>query len=501
MISFDASASSDPDGSIVEYQWDFDADGTTDWSTADASVPPTSSGGTVDTITPGASPGSGLPPTTVTAKYHQGYAVYKYPQVTVVDDKGGTATQTVKLGLTGWVRDLISSEDPAYDPPGQEVQFVVRSVGANPSTGEVACCGENGKDSAIYGGEAGSLCYAYRKSSGEWVQEVACGLDNPALASWDAQPSGYSYLAWQADVQPVIVFSAYKSLGLGGTLNKVLLAERQASGVWNVSLWLEGSGSINASIGQVRLLGPGRFMALGQLFQDSVYNFYLLTYDSSPQPPEDTGIVWHGAAGTDPMPQDLYVNTSGETCILMSLRAAIDPWGVNNMRRTAPGVWIPERLAECTEFPADIGHLGAERAFPQPDGSLRVVATPGIAGDTSRQLIGYASGNIDLTLQVLHEGYWLDKDQVHQTDLGISLFAWQQTVLNKSIVHDLISDSSVITEYVLDLVVTPTNEAIIWATGCGPDSRLYATLTVQGGSYPSKCSVFLATRVDPRIGP
>ena len=49
-LTFDASASTDPDGSIASYGWDFDGDGTTDRTTSDATV--THSYGTAGTYTP-----------------------------------------------------------------------------------------------------------------------------------------------------------------------------------------------------------------------------------------------------------------------------------------------------------------------------------------------------------------------------------------------------------------------------------------------------------------
>lgn len=397
------------------------------------------------------------------------------------------------------MRELISSEDPAYDPQGQEVQFIVKGLGANPFTGDVECCGHNIQDNIHFADFEYGLYYARRSHSGEWSQELVCGLDHPALASWDAEPS-QTHLAWQANGEPVIVFNAYKSEFLN-SLTKVYVAERQPGGGWNVKLWFDGAG-YSASTHALRLLGPGRFMSLGSVDLGDPSAIYLLEYDNGPLPPEDTGMVYDYTAANSTNARDIYLNAAGMKCILFTRRASVDAWGVNVLRRLGAGEWEEERPMECTLYPPDTYYLGVRRAFLQSDGSLRLICEPGKIEDNSAYLVGYTTGSTELTLQVLHEGYSLQEEQTNQTELGISIFSRSFKDSIYIVKHEIISDTGIVTELIQDNGHNPTFDVWLLAAGAGPDARQYASLTVQGGSYPGEHQlVFLCTRVDLRIGP
>ncbi len=96
-VTFDASASHDPDGKIVEYRWDFDGDGVVDQTTQDP---------------------------VVTHVYTEG-KLYR-PVLTVVDDKGATASTSISLNVSPITLIATRSISATTVLPGYTFRVTVR---------------------------------------------------------------------------------------------------------------------------------------------------------------------------------------------------------------------------------------------------------------------------------------------------------------------------------------------------------------------------------------
>lgn len=95
-VTFDGSASSDPDGQVDEYRWDFDGDGDSDRTT-----------------------------TTETTDFAYSQADSFVPTLTVVDDEGATASASMDLEVQEQPADsrLVCSVSPTTVSPGETVRI------------------------------------------------------------------------------------------------------------------------------------------------------------------------------------------------------------------------------------------------------------------------------------------------------------------------------------------------------------------------------------------
>lgn len=179
-VTLSAAGSSDPDGTIVRWQWDFENDGTYDWSS-------TTSG-------------------TITHEYPAGEYTAK---LLVTDDSGKSAIATVEgIFSNPWMFETVASwkHDSGYSP---EYSFVfINPVSSMP-------CVVYG---IYYNGAYKGLAYASKDDSGNW--------------------QSYEYdLPLKEMTEPVVFGDG--SIGLGVQTTEVSgnigFLERSAAGVWSLN--------------------------------------------------------------------------------------------------------------------------------------------------------------------------------------------------------------------------------------------------------------------------
>ncbi len=517
VITFDASQSADPDGSIAEYRWDFDADGVIDWSTADASVPAQSSGGTVDTITPGEAPGSGLPPSTVTATYRQGYDHYLYPRVTVVDDKGGTCMEPRRLGISGWVNEVLSSQRDAFNPPGEEITTHLTDISIDPNTGELCFIGVSFNSNADWGPPwEDGIYFIRRHADGQWDKELACTNNDPFFRP-NAVFRLFNYLVWQSNGQPAVVINEDNDAQTNG---RVLLAARQPSGAWEYSLILESPIAYGVTANQLVQTVPGEYYVKlssctgkstpgGSQAAHQYIAYYLepgfeiwdTGWDTEI---ESTGL---GKLSLDPTCQPVFaLPTGGDTKHELWIR-----------RRAVDGTWSNERLD--TGLPVlDNRSTIAGSVAERTDGVLGIAAMRFWYTSPSDWRIQWCCAiGMPQELTIVPIRDYCNDDQyeveIRSTPMGFSLFTTDQpahTPQHVGLHHDLVDDQGQVTNELIFEVDSENQPsyvnqpyAVIDAAG-----QIYIQVRVSGGEFtesigpglgaPSAMQL-LCTRVDPRI--
>jgi PKD repeat protein len=144
-VTFDASASSDPDGSIVEYRWDFDSDGTIDETTTD-------------------------PQTQFTYGQTGGYA----PTLTVEDDDGANATISGDL-VVRRPQSAVCQVEPTEVDPGETV-----TLNASGSEGiEFVEFDVDGDGEYDQGDETDFTVETSYNESGTYAPSVRAGAEGP----------------------------------------------------------------------------------------------------------------------------------------------------------------------------------------------------------------------------------------------------------------------------------------------------------------------------------
>jgi hypothetical protein len=259
VITLDASLSHDPDGSIVEYKWDFDGSGSTDWSTADP-VPDSVCGGEVDTITPCA----GTPPATVTVTYHQGHANYLIPHVTVVDDKAAQVTASAKLGVSGWVSELLNESETNY-----KLLFEPTEMSVDPTTNEVVVTG-TAIDYSYNNMVATGSYFARRSADGTWSTQLLYKAQEEGAMTITAAVKD---IAWDEHGKPILLMN-YAVTGMTSTSRKeVWTAQPDAGGTFVITpryfASLPEDQAVGSSAGGLITYGEGLMVAgLGETLKD-----------------------------------------------------------------------------------------------------------------------------------------------------------------------------------------------------------------------------------------
>ena len=191
-IALDASQSYDVDGTITAYMWDFDGDDVVDWISTEP-VPEQSSGGAVESITPGA---DGI----VTATFTQGSADRMYPNVVAIDDQDAeSAVATAKLGISGWTLELITDEE---DPQLGIEHF---SLDQDPTTGQVVACGTDSGSNNAY--------IAWREGPGVWREELIVSVETHDYFEGSTERDILPRLRWDGSGEPAIFMDFTKGHG------------------------------------------------------------------------------------------------------------------------------------------------------------------------------------------------------------------------------------------------------------------------------------------------
>lgn len=521
VITLDASASYDADGSIVEYKWDLDGDGTVDYSTQDAAPPTEVDGGNITNIVPGTPPGTGLPPTTVTATYNQGSAEWIHPAVTAVDDKDALSKPgSAQLGISGWVKEVISAENPAVDPPGQEVGFRAVGAGYDPANEEVLLVGQTkAMTSPVFvSGMLPGIYVARRHGPGDWEQELVAQNGDAGWAPKDTL--GYPFFLWQENGQPMLLFSADRTRPSGWD-SGVFLAKRNASGSWSVepfalgSLPLDYSGNRGAGIIDAKPvnLGPAEFaVCVGDFIPGgegsptgTETEFSVYWYDHGSISIEDTG--WSTNDHHWRYLGALAMDNAGNAMVPVSNSSDSGYLQLTAFKRYAPGDWQTLDL--------DIGSDAVRRnlesiTFDQNNDMISVIRHLGGSGAEDDTYFVYE--NTGATAKKLAEIKRTDSDStpVLRLDSIDNVYVFYGGVYAtepfQSVDYCLIlENNNAILEHTLEDLQSDvdggssSNEATSVVT---PSGQAYATATAGGGYFAegstAKGGQYLLVRVDPR---
>ncbi|MEP0815251.1 MAG: hypothetical protein HRF49_11395 [bacterium] len=273
-VTFDASLSNDPDGTIAEHRFDFDGDGLQDYSTLDPEPPAESSAGLVEDIAIGASPGI------VTGKCRTGNENYFYPKVTVVDDKAEESSIRNRLGVAGWLGDAF------YSWTGSGAPFGPMSLSLDPSSGETVGAGPVWNNN--YPPLERGAWLVWRHGFGVWEFEKVIGENDPQWSYAEGKDYGRAQkvaVFWDENCKPLVLIEA-KSLGV----SRLLSARKDGLGQWELKLVFEGYSEPPTTPRGSKYnwhieYGPGHFtiLAADQYSGDGEtanYKYYFLTYDN-----------------------------------------------------------------------------------------------------------------------------------------------------------------------------------------------------------------------------
>jgi len=491
-VTLDASGSIDIDGEIVEYRFDFDGDGITDYSTTDPEPPAESSTGIATDITPGADPWL------VTATYNEGNADWLYPTVRVVDDKGaGSLPQADRLGVSGWETEIITSNDVTT------VGFEIRAMGFDPATGEIVVAGAH-KTEFPYSPLDKGVYFARLTAGGGWITEQVIDYDAPEWHYAEDEDYGHvasCFIGWNAGGQPIVVMTATKQV-VFDSVHRIFCAERTPAGTWELVTGSDGSGSPDifprfASFSRAASISPTHFAISCADYQEYSGGYCLLWYEDGVWVIEDTGYKWRqGYLGWHP------AFDSNETVHFLVSDINTNPQSIWLYSREGAGNWIEERIdnGELGEGSLGITPNGLAfssldepqvlitRAFAKDDPYIRKISLLTFTQDGIEEVrIGQTDGT--LTTRMTADAK------------GISVFYEDRPGdgINQIFLHERIEASTRIAETIYILPESAGDASrVIFVSATDNTGHAYAIVSGYGGEFGTKGQVF-ASRVDPRI--
>ena len=311
VVTLDASVSTDSDGTVEVWHWDFDADGLTDWVSSDA-VPEESSAGIVDSITP---VGDGV----VTVTYRKGSAQWYFPGV-VVEDNDGLISQPVyeQLGVTGWeLEEILSNENPL---PGVDYFPHPQKLTIDPVTGEPVIYGE-----AHFADDHFGFAFCRRKGPHDWEIEQIPAYDDAAYR--DFCPNGrlgslsQIYIKWLESGEPI----AFINLAVG-TMEQIQqpFYGTRVNGEWRLTRLTEAGAYSNASIWETVTVGTDHWVMLARLTVSGENELVIIDWNQGDLRSLDPEYPEIDPMGNSVGPQWLVANDDGR--IITYCRRAIDDW-------------------------------------------------------------------------------------------------------------------------------------------------------------------------------
>ena len=516
-ITLDATASYDPDGSIAAFEWDFDGDGTTDWLSTDP-LPETSSDGTVDSF-------EVVAPGKIQATYRQGSADYLVPSVEVMDNAGAIDDAVAQLGLSGWIHEVISADDEAFDPEGNEISFIVQDMEIDPATGEVVICGVPNSDYLGVSQVSPDAFFGRRDSLGNCTEEQVMPYAGSILEELQARPLNME-IGWQANGEPLILFTAWADYSLLGYDSRVLLCKRISSGNWTNEVVFEGElpltaaerGPTNRNLTDVH---PGGFQCIvgdktqgstGEGFRGTKY--FWMAFDSGEIHLEYTG--WN-TEGMNPS-RDTWgesVSPVGEKTMLLSTDYPESPLDIGALVSSQAGEWDLKTVYKSSNALNVINPLG--KVFDRNANELIVFfSIPDISNlyDIIYWIVDPSKSDSPVQLQRGTQTH----GEIYSGGRGISLCS-SVNLLNtdfnrNSAFHDLCELNSNVTHeeiYGIDVPENSDGYTVQYRDAVSSeDGRMFAIIFVEGGedftiqteTGQDAVNVQLfCTRVDPRPVP
>jgi hypothetical protein len=338
-ITLDASASYDPDGSIAAYEWDFDGDGITDWTTGDP-LPATSSSGTVDSF-------EEVEPGVIRATYRQGSDDYYAPSVSVQDEMSlASIPSSAQLGIAGWELETLF-----VTPEDYKLWVDFQQMSIDPVTNELVVAGyhEDYRKEEEY---PNGVYFSRRSKTGDWTIEH---VDVPLVGQFI---NGIKYVAvvrkivWNEGNFPMLLLQYRKEIVQSKAISSFWTANRTGSNKWVVEeQYLSSAPEEHVHIGTGMLsyvqLNEGRAAAL--LVQTSSdgnnpnllyhhFRFYIAYYEKGQWRVDYTG---YDQDETELEPRSLMALPDGDLVALFKYGPGVagGVWGA----KYTPGEELGER--------------------------------------------------------------------------------------------------------------------------------------------------------------
>ena len=350
IISLDASGSTDNDGTVEVWHWDFDADGVIDWVSTDT-VPEESSNSSVIDIEP---IGSGI----VRATYRQGSADWLHPNVIVVDnDELASLPAYSTLGVSGWVFSPVSSNDGL-----ESINFSITAIDHDPYTSEVVVAGYIESNNHIHetwmNSATPGIYFARQIAEDTWVQELVCDRTTPVLTEYfDARidtTATVIHIFWGLDGEPGLVL--YGNAGGGAFDSPLFICHRNSDSSWSTSeLYLGEKPPLTSPRGVSRYsvysMAPNSFAILvgdivGTASPGSIIHHYVVWYNSGDVTIDDTGAQYYNMIIDDGNKtlHDISIDSNGRAVCLLDKSSASFPNELWILERQGPDNWIEKRL-------------------------------------------------------------------------------------------------------------------------------------------------------------